>query len=151
MRSVKSLNHQVEIQTLYHQLLANWNEQNAHGMAELFAVDGVMIGFDGSLAVGSREIFQHLDPVFESHETARFVSKVKNVQFLSSDVAMLRAIAGMIPPRQSDVNPKVNTHQTLVAVKSDGIWRIKLFQNCQVSRKTGVGRCDDGRTEGLLD
>jgi len=48
---------------------------------------------------------------------------VKNVQMLSL------AIAGMIPPQQSDINPEANTHYTLVVVKTDGDWRIKLLQN----------------------
>lgn len=54
---------------------------------------------------------------------------MKNVRFLAPDIAILRAIAGMVPHGQSDLNPDVNTHHTLVAVKTEGIWRIQLFQN----------------------
>lgn len=118
-----------EVQAVYNQLLDAWNSQSARGMADLFTEDGESIGFDGSQSIGSEEIFKHLNPVFENHSTARFISKIKDVNFLSSDIAMLRAIAGMIPPQQSDINPKVNTHHTLVVVKIDGQWRIKLFQN----------------------
>ena len=35
----------------------------------------------------------------------------------------------MVPPGQSDLNPAVNTIQTLVTAKRDGVWRILLFQN----------------------
>jgi len=35
----------------------------------------------------------------------------------------------MVPPGQSDLNPKVNTHHTLMAVRIEGEWRIELFQN----------------------
>ena len=35
----------------------------------------------------------------------------------------------MVPPGQSDLNPAVNTVQTVVAAKRDGRWRIVLFQN----------------------
>jgi hypothetical protein len=35
----------------------------------------------------------------------------------------------MVPPQQSDLNPNVNTHHTLVVVKGEGEWRIQLFQN----------------------
>ncbi|TWE08284.1 uncharacterized protein (TIGR02246 family) [Neobacillus bataviensis] len=119
----------VEVEGIYRQLLEAWNIRSARGMAELFTDNGEMIGFDGSLSVGSEEIFSHLKPIFEHHPTARFISKVKNLHFLSPDIAILRAIAGMLPPGQSDINPNVNTHHTLVAVKIDGDWRIKLFQN----------------------
>ncbi|MGE8203912.1 SgcJ/EcaC family oxidoreductase [Heyndrickxia sp. NPDC080065] len=118
-----------EIKELYQQLLDAWNNRNARGFAEQFTEDGESIGFDGSQSIGMEEIFSHLNPIFEQHPTAKFVSKVKSVRFLSPDTALLRAIAGMVPPGKSDINPNVNTHHTLVAVNTDGKWRIQLFQN----------------------
>ena len=35
----------------------------------------------------------------------------------------------MIPPGKTDIEPDVNAHQTLVAVKTNSNWRIELFQN----------------------
>jgi uncharacterized protein (TIGR02246 family) len=118
-----------EVQAVYKKLLDAWNERSAEGMAKLFTDDGESIGFDGSQSIGRQEIFSHLQPIFEHHPTARFVSKVKDVRFLGSEIAILRAIAGMVPPKQSDLNPNVNTHHTLVVVKRNGDWRIQLFQN----------------------
>jgi hypothetical protein len=43
-------------------------------------------------------------------------------------VAILRAIVGMVPPGQTDLNPAVNAHQTLVAAKRAGTWQIELLQ-----------------------
>ncbi|MBE3570089.1 MAG: SgcJ/EcaC family oxidoreductase [Bacillales bacterium] len=118
-----------EVQALYQQLIDGWNNRSARRMADQFAEDGEMIGFDGSQAIGREEIFSHLDPIFKEHPTPPFVTKVKNVRFLDSDAAILRAIAGMVPPGQSEIDPKLNTHHTLVAVKKDGKWQIALFQN----------------------
>ncbi|MBD1378732.1 SgcJ/EcaC family oxidoreductase [Bacillus sp. IB182487] len=118
-----------EIQALYQQLIDAWNNRDAHGMAELFTEDGESIGFDGSQSIGREEIFSHLQPIFEDHPTAPFVSKIKDVRYLGAEIAILRAIASMVPPGQSDINPKVNTHHTLVAVKNEGNWRIQLYQN----------------------
>ncbi|WGU95859.1 SgcJ/EcaC family oxidoreductase [Paenibacillus dendritiformis] len=118
-----------EVESLYHQLIDAWNSRNASGMAELFAANGELIGFDGSLASGPDDILGHLQPIFEHHPTAPFTTKVKYVRLLESDTALLRAIAGMVPPGQSMLNPDVNTHHTLVAVHAGGQWRIELFQN----------------------
>ncbi|MEH7522714.1 SgcJ/EcaC family oxidoreductase [Bacillus sp. JJ1503] len=118
-----------EVEAIYKQLLDAWNNRDARGMADLFTEDGESIGFDGSQSIGREEIFSHLEPIFIHHPTARFLSKVKDVRFLSSETALLRAIAGMVPPDQSEINPKVNTHHTLVVVKNEGMWRIQLFQN----------------------
>jgi len=54
---------------------------------------------------------------------------VREVRFLSTDIALLRAVVGMVPPGQNDINPAVNAIQSLVAVKDKDIWRITLFQN----------------------
>jgi uncharacterized protein (TIGR02246 family) len=118
-----------EVQAVYKKLLDAWNERSAEGMAKLFTDDGESIGFDGSQSIGRQEIFSHLKPIFEHHPTARFISKVKDVRFLSSEIAILRAIAGMVPPKQSDLNPNVNTHHSLLVIKRNGDWRIQLFQN----------------------
>jgi uncharacterized protein (TIGR02246 family) len=119
----------MEVQTIYQQLLDAWNNRHARGMADLFTEDGESIGFDGSQSKGKEEIYSHLKPIFDHHPTARFISKVKDVRFLSADIAILRAIAGMVPPQQTNINPKVNTHHTLVVVKKEEDWRIQLFQN----------------------
>lgn len=118
-----------EVQSVYKQLLDAWNNRNARGMADLFTEDGESIGFDGSQSIGREEIFSHLNPIFEHHQTARFVSKVKDVKFLSSDIVIVRAIAGMVSPQTNDINPNVNTHHTLIVVKKEGYWRIQLYQN----------------------
>ena len=120
---------QQQVKALYQQLLDAWNHKDARAMADLYTEDGEQIGFDGSQVFGQAEIYAHIAPIFEQHETARFVSKVKNVRFLSTDIAMLRAIAGMVAPGQSDINPNVNTHHTMIAIRTEGTWRIVLFQN----------------------
>lgn len=120
---------QRKVSSVYEHLLDAWNNQDTRGMANLFADDGEQIGFDGSQSIGQAEIFAHLEPIFKHHRTARFVSKVKSVRFLSQDIAILRAIAGMVPPGQSDINSSVNTHHTLVMQEINGEWKIKLYQN----------------------
>ena len=120
---------EIEVRELYRQLLDGWNKRSADAFAVPFAEDGESIGFDGSQLVGRIEIVATLRQIFADHPTAPYVSKVKSVTLLSPEVALLRAIAGMVPPGQSDINPAVNTLQTLIAVKRDGQWRIVLFQN----------------------
>jgi uncharacterized protein (TIGR02246 family) len=118
-----------EVQAVYKLLLDAWNNRCARGMADLFTDNGESIGFDGSQSIGREEIFSHLKPIFDDHPTGRFIYKVKDVHFLSGDITILRAIAGMVPPQQTEINPNVNTHHSLVVVKREGKWRIQLFQN----------------------
>jgi uncharacterized protein (TIGR02246 family) len=76
---------------------------------------------------GPAEIESQLSQIFASHQTAPYVSKVREVRSFSADVALLRAVAGMT--KDGQINPAVNAIQTLVAQKVKGQWRIALFQN----------------------
>jgi uncharacterized protein (TIGR02246 family) len=98
-------------------------------MAGAFAEDGESIGFDGSVVSGRTEIWRHLSQIFADHPTAAYVAKVRSVRLLAADVAILRAVSGMVPPGKADLNPAVNAVQTLVATRRDGRWRIALLQN----------------------
>lgn len=118
-----------DIKPLYQRLLDCWNQRTAEGYAELFSEDGNVVGFDGSQMNGRREIASELGRIFADHQTATYVAKVREVRFLTSEVAVLRAVVGMVPPGQNDINPAVNAVQTLVAVSGEGGWRIALFQN----------------------
>jgi len=109
--------------------MAGWNERDAGGMADLFAADGHLVGFDGTQVEGSADIAAHLGQVFMNHPTSMYVFKVRAVQFLSDEVALLTAVAGMVPPGKADINPGANAVQTLIAVRKPDNWRIALFQN----------------------
>jgi len=118
-----------DVRALYQQLLNAWNKRQAAEMAALFAEDGNLIGFDGSQVNGRAEIEAHLSPIFADHPTSAYIGKVREMRLLAPEVALLCAVAGMVPPGGADINPAVNAIQTLVTVKREGKWRIALFQN----------------------
>jgi uncharacterized protein (TIGR02246 family) len=114
---------------LYESLLAAWNERDADGFAAPFGEEGAMIGFDGSQAAGRQDVFDHLSPVFRDHPTGRYLAKVTGTHIIGDRHVMLRAMVGMLPPGQSELNPAVNALQTLVAERHDDGWRILLLQS----------------------
>jgi len=114
---------------LHRRLLEAWNRRDAAGMAELIANDGSLVGFDGSQMNGRQAIGAELERIFQDHIPAAYVWKVREVRFLAPEVAILRAVVGMVPPGQVDIAPSVNAIQSLVAIKSPSGWQIALFQN----------------------
>ncbi len=118
-----------QVRSLYQEFIQRWNTRNAGAMAALLTEDGNLVGFDGSQMNGRQEVETQLGKIFAHHQTAAYVEIVREVRLLSSDVAILRAVVGMVSPGQSDINPSVNAIQSLVAVKQQGQWRIALFQN----------------------
>ncbi|HEU5432507.1 MAG TPA: SgcJ/EcaC family oxidoreductase [Thermomicrobiales bacterium] len=130
------------IRQLYERLLAAWNRRSAADYAALFAADGDVVGFDGSPVDGRAAIEAHLADIFAHHETAAYVSVVREARLLTPDVALLRAVVGMIPPGQSDLNPAANAVQSLVASRRDGRWRIDLFHNTPAAFHRRPEECD---------
>jgi uncharacterized protein (TIGR02246 family) len=120
---------EIAVYNLYKQLLKSWNEQKADNYGALFTESASVIGFDGSQMNGNYEITEALRAIFANHRPNNYVSKVREIRFLTTEVVLLRAVAGMHPPGSSDIKPDVNAIQSLVAVKKGGSWRIALFQN----------------------
>lgn len=132
MNSVTSeiqVNEETFIRMLYHNLLEAWNKRNAADMAELFMNDGTLIGFDGSQVRGKDEIDKHLASIFFDHATATYVSKIRNIKWITHDVAVLSAITGMIPAGKTEINPEMNAVQALMTYKENKDWKIAFFQN----------------------
>ena len=68
------------------------------------------------------------------------VGKIRNVRFLTPDVAIMHAVGGTIMDGQTDIEPERNSVHTLVAMKgNDGKWRLAAFQN---TRAQYIGRPD---------
>ncbi len=118
-----------DVSRLYFALLEAWNRNDAAGYAALFVDDGYVVGFDGSEMNGRAEIEQSLGSIFADHETGRYVAEVRAERIVTNEVALLAAVAGLVPAGESDVNPELNAVQTLVARNENGRWRIVQFQN----------------------
>jgi uncharacterized protein (TIGR02246 family) len=118
-----------EVRALYDMLITGWNDHDGEATAEPFAEDGVVIGFDGSVSSGRETIAAEMGSIFADHETGRYAVKVQSVRMLGSQTAILRAIAGLVPPGKMAINPETNAQQTVVAEAEQGRWKIVLFQN----------------------
>ena len=114
---------------LYERLIEAWNKRNARDYALLFASNGSIVGFDGSQVNGQTDIGGHVSEIFSHHQTASYVTIVRDVRTIASDVTLLRANVGMVPPGKDDINPEMNAVQSMVAARKGGKWEIALFQN----------------------
>lgn len=115
--------------SLYTQLIEAWNRRSADDFAALFTRDGNTVGFDGSPLDGQSDIAASLRSIFANHPTAAYVAKVREIRSLGPGVALLRAVVGMVPPGQSELNPAVNAIQSLGVVEQSGQWRIALLHS----------------------
>ncbi|MDQ6697677.1 MAG: SgcJ/EcaC family oxidoreductase [Actinomycetota bacterium] len=121
--------HQYLTRAKHEAFIEHWNAAAPAALADLFAPNGSIVGFDGSSVNGREEIATHLGEIFASHRPARYVAKVREIRTLADDVVLLRAVVGMVPPGEDDIKPEVNAVQTLVAVQQGDDRGIAMLQS----------------------
>jgi uncharacterized protein (TIGR02246 family) len=127
--TVQLKNEDLLVQALYKKLLNSWNDNNARDYADQFTDHANVVGFDGSEVNGREEIYRHINGIFVQHPVAAYVSIVREVRMLGPGIFVLRAVAGMVPPGQTDIKPEVNAIQTMIAVRENDEYKIAVFQN----------------------
>lgn len=122
---------EIAIRFLYQQLMDGWNKGNGEAFAAPFAEDGDLVGFDGTHLNGRQNIISFHQQLFDNYvKGSRLVGKVRNVRFLTHDVAVMHVVGGTIMTGQTDIESERNSVQTLIATKdSNGEWRLAAFQN----------------------
>ena len=130
------------IRALYFQMIDGWNKGNGHLFAAPFAEDADLVGFDGTHLKGRHEIASFHQRLFDTFvKGSRLIGKVRNVCFLTPDIAIMHSLGGTILAGQSDIETERNSVHTIVA-KKDNVssqWRIVAFQN---TRAQYIGRPD---------
>jgi uncharacterized protein (TIGR02246 family) len=124
---------EVDVRTLYSQLIDGWNKGSAEAFAAPFAENGDLVAFDGTHFKGRDKIILFHQPLFDKWlRGTRLVGGVESVRFLSPDVALMHARGGTVMRGKSRPAPERDSIQTLVAVKRNGEWRLAAFQNTRV-------------------
>jgi uncharacterized protein (TIGR02246 family) len=126
----ESTDHDAPLRRLHREVIDAWNRRDAPAFAACFAARGSVVGFDGSPVDGAAQIEAHLASIFADHVPARYVTMVREVRPLGPRCALLRAVAGMLPPGSREVKRELNAIQSVVAQQGgEGVWRIELFHN----------------------
>ena len=141
---------ELKVSTLYQEILNCWNDRNAHKLAALFEQDGTLVGLNGSQYVGRAHIESDLRKLFRDKITAVFIGLAREVRCLSADVRLVRAVAGMIQPGKSNIDPSLNTVQVIVTRKYGDEWCVSHFQNTPVEFH-GRREVDEKLTEELVN
>ena len=118
-----------QIRALYVRYLAGWNQRSGVTVSSVFADDGEMIDLDGTLRSGRLTIAADMRRLFSERATPSFVGIVRSVRSLTEEVAVLHAVAGMVPPGTETLEPALHTVHTLTAVEDAGRWKIALLQS----------------------
>jgi len=118
---------------LYRELMEGWNRGSGEDFAAVFTEDGDLVAFDGTHFEGRAQIAPFHQELFDKWmKGTRLVGRVKDVRFLSPNVALMHAVGSAIMRGKSVPSPERNSIQTLVATRQNGEWRLAAFQNTQL-------------------
>ena len=118
-----------QIRALYTRFLAGWNQRSGVTVSSVFSDDGELIDLDGTLRSGRLSIAADMRRLFAEHATPTFVGVVRSVRRLTESVAVLHAVAGMVPPGADALEPSLHTVHALTAVEDGGRWKIAVLQS----------------------
>jgi uncharacterized protein (TIGR02246 family) len=108
------------VRALYQELMDGWNR-------------GSGTAFDGTHFKGREEIAPFHQELFDKWlKGSRLVGKVKDVRFLSPDVAVMHAVGSAVMRGKNEPSREGDSIQTLVAVRQSEEWRLAAFQNTRV-------------------
>jgi uncharacterized protein (TIGR02246 family) len=94
-RSTTRSTEEAAVRDLYQQLMRAWNRGSGSGLADLFAEDGHLIGFDGTHLRGRKEIGPFHQRLFDRWlKGSRLVGQVTDVRSLGPEAAVLHAVGG---------------------------------------------------------
>ena len=121
------------VRGLYQQLMDAWNRGSGDALAAVFTENGDLVAFDGTHFQGREEIAPFHQQLFDKWmKGTRLVGQVKDVRFLSNDVALMNAVGSTLMSGETEPSPERNSIQTLVATRQGGEWRLAAFQNTRV-------------------
>jgi uncharacterized protein (TIGR02246 family) len=118
---------------LYRELMEGWNRGSGEDFAAVFTEDGDLVAFDGTHFEGRAQIASFHQELFDKWmKGTRLVGRVKDVRFLSPNVALMHAVGSAIMRGKSVPSPERDSIQTLVATRQNGEWRFAAFQNTRL-------------------
>jgi uncharacterized protein (TIGR02246 family) len=124
---------EVAVRDLYRELMDGWNRGSGEAFAAVFTEDGDLVAFDGTHFEGRAQIAPFHQELFDKWlKGTRLVGRVKDVRFLSPDVALMHAVGSTIMRGKSVPSPERDSIQTLVATRQNGEWRLAAFQNTRL-------------------
>lgn len=127
-----------------------WNRGDGNAYGALFEENADYVAFNGSHTKGREAIAAQHQQLFETFlKGTRLRGQVKNLRFLSPNIALLHAIGGTLMSWQSDdATPGRKSIQTFVARRHDDEWRFVSFQNTRI-QFLGIGTIASGVANAL--
>ena len=125
------------LQSLFQELQAAWDRGDGEAFASYFTDDADYIIVNGIYLQGRQAVADTHQHIFATlYRDSRLEGFVKNIRFLSDDIALLHLHGRPRIPGQALPAPEQHSIQTIVAIKQAGSWRATSFQNTLIQQQS---------------
>jgi uncharacterized protein (TIGR02246 family) len=124
------------IRELFTHLEETWNAGDGIAYSQCFTTDSDYVTFEGGHLQGRRANAESHQQLFSTFlKGSKLKGQIKDIRFLSPDVAVLHATGNVQLRWQARPAPGRESIQTYVAVKRDGAWRFTAFHNSRILQR----------------
>jgi uncharacterized protein (TIGR02246 family) len=124
------------LQDLFQEMQDGWNQGDGQAFAAHFTEDADYIVVNGTHLKGRQAIAAALQQQFETRfRGSRLEGFVKNIRFLSDDIALVHLHGRPQIPDQAVPAPEQYSIQTLIGIRQDDGWRFTSFQNTLIQKE----------------
>ena len=121
---------------LFQKVQNGWNQGDGQAFAASFTEDADYIDVKGTYLKGRQAIAAAHQQLFETRfQGSRLEGFVKNIRFLSDDVALVHLHGRPQIPGQAVPAPERFSIQTLIGTRQDDGWRFTAFQNTLIQQE----------------
>jgi uncharacterized protein (TIGR02246 family) len=124
---------ELPIRTLVERIVVGWNQGSGEAVAAVYADNGTLVAGDGTVKRGREAIARYHEQQFgTSLKDTQLAVRVTSVRFLSKTIALMHSEGGILSPGETELAPGRRGIQSFVVIKTNGAWRVALFQNTRV-------------------
>ncbi|HET8844832.1 MAG TPA: SgcJ/EcaC family oxidoreductase [Ktedonobacteraceae bacterium] len=128
--------HEKALYGLFQQMIDGWNQGNGQAYAAPFTEDADYVIVDGKQVKGREVIaFGHqyiFNTVFKG---SRMQGQVKDIRFLSADIALMHAEGVLQMPGQAGSVSEQPSTMTIVAIRQTERWGFTAFHNTRLEER----------------
>jgi uncharacterized protein (TIGR02246 family) len=127
------------LHALFQEMQDGWSRGDGQAFAASFTEDADYIVVNGTYLKGRQAIAAAHQQLFETlFQGSRLEGFMKNIRFLSDDIALVHLHGRPQIPGQAVAAPEQYSIQTMIGIKRADGWRFTAFQNTLIQQERSL-------------
>lgn len=124
---------QAQIRSVPSRIERAWADNDADGVAAVFTEDTDFVIGEGTFLRGREELRQYMADAYAGPLAGtRVTAPVQSVRCLSSSVAAVHTLGGILMPGETEVPPERQGVQAFIVTRHGADWLVDVYQNTRI-------------------